>query len=693
MNKITKKETIFVGVSWPYANGKLHIGHLAGQNVVCDVFARYHRQKGNKVLMVSGTDAHGTPILVKAKKEGITPKQTSEKYYRSQLKTFEKLNCDWDIFTTTGSENHQIVAQNIFKTLYELGFIYDKEVEQYFDPKAKQYLADRYIEGTCPYCGFENARGDQCNGGCERILDPTELINPRSTLSDATPILKKHTILYFDLPRFEPDIKKLTKKNKDVWRKRVTGFTNAWLKDGLRERPVSRKLGYGIPVPIEEFKDHDIYVWYEAVMGYLSAAIEWAHKSGNPSAWEDFWKDPKAKHYYFIAKDNIPFHTILWPATIIAYNHKYQKGKYEPALPGEKTARPLQLAYDVPANQFLTLRDQRLSKSTGHLIDADELLNKYNPDLIRYFFTKYAPENHDRDFTWHTFVDANNTELVANFGNFVNRTLTFVEAKLGGKLSGKLSISPVVQKKIDIALKDIGQYFEDCQFNKACSGFMELSRYGNKYFNDNEPWVTVNSDISACEQTLYDCTQLVYALGIACRPIMPATSDKILSFLGQKKKNVAWKFTELKKVQISSKISLLFDKLEKPEDTSSTGDNIIIGKIETLEVHPNSNDLQIAQVLIGDGKPLTLICGAKNIRVGHLVPIALPGSKVKSQKGKLKKIKKSTIHGIVSEGMLCSPYELDLSDDNVNICILPKGFEKRIGKPFTEFKQELFQKT
>ncbi|MFH1547537.1 MAG: methionine--tRNA ligase, partial [bacterium] len=364
-NSLEIKETIFIGVSWPYANGKLHIGHLAGQNVVCDVFARYHRQKGDEVLMVSGTDSHGTPILIKAEKEHLSPEELAEKYRQSHLETFKKLNIQWDLFTTTESDNHKNVAQNLFKVMFDNGDIYPKEVEQYYDAKAEKFLSDRYIEGTCPHCGNKNARGDQCDSGCGRTLDPSELIDPKSKITGETPVLKKHTVLYFKLSGFEKEIKELVQKSKGVWRDRVIGFAEAWLNEGLQDRAISRKLGYGIQIPIDQYKDQDIYVWFEAVMGYLSAAIEW-----NNERWEHFWKNPEAKHYYFIAKDNIPFHTILWPAMILSYNKKYKDGKFEPELPGETKSELLNLPYDVPANQFLTERGSKISKSRGTLLEA-----------------------------------------------------------------------------------------------------------------------------------------------------------------------------------------------------------------------------------------------------------------------------------------------------------------------------------
>ncbi len=540
--------------------------------MVCDVFARYHRQKGNDVLLVSGADAHGTPVTVKAQKEGLPPDKLAEKYSKSFLETFKKLNTQWDIFTTTESQNHKEIAQNLFKVMYENKDIYPKEVEQYYDPKAKQFLADRYIEGTCPYCGNTKARGDQCNDGCERTLDPSDLKNPKSKLTGEKPILKKHTVLFFDLPRFDKQIRELVKNSKNVWRERVIGFAQSWLKEGLRERAVSRKIGYGVDIPIEKYKDQDIYVWFEAVMGYLSASIEWASKSKDPSKWEHFWKNPKAKHFYFIAKDNIPFHTILWPAIIIAYNKKYKNGKYEPSLPGETRAEPLNLPYNIPANQFLTERGTKISKSKGTLLEADLLLDQYGTDLVRYFFCKYAPENHDRKFTYKDIVDLNNNELVATFGNFINRNLYFVFSKLDGIIEEKLTISTEVKNAIDKSIKGVGDLIEKCEFSKATDSFIELAQFGNKYFDRNQPWATLKSDPQKCSQTIYDCIQIIKALAITSRPFMPEISDKIFRLLNIEYEDEGWKFEELKNIKIKEKPEVLFNKIDPVTENVKTVD-------------------------------------------------------------------------------------------------------------------------
>lgn len=714
------QQKIFIGVSWPYANGPLSIGHLAGQNVVCDVFARYHRLRGNKVLMVSGADAHGTPVTIRAEQDGITPEQAAEKYYQGQLKTFAKLNCLWDHYTTTEAPNHHKVAQNLFKTMFDLGYIFPKEVEQYYDEKAEKYLADRYIEGTCPFCGNTRARGDQCNDGCERTLDPTDLIDPKSKLTGTTPILKKHTILYFDLSKFQKEIEKFVDSKEGIWRTPVIQVARKWLKEGLRPRPVTRKLGYGIKVPIEKYKDQDIYVWFEAVMGYLSAAIEWASVRGEPSGWEDFWKDPDSKHYYFIAKDNIPFHTFLWPGMIMAYNHKYDDGKFAPELPGETNSDELQLPYDVPSNQFLNMRGARISKSRGTMITADELLDKYNPDVVRYFFVRNAPENHDREFGWEDFIETNNKELVANLGNFVNRVLSFTHSKFEGEVpEGKLEKG--VEKAINQALTQVGGHLEKAEFTRSVEALLKFGQFANKYLNDKAPWDEIKENPEKAGLTLFNAIQIISTLRILLKPYTPATSEKIRDLLGLPKEYDAnnelaqtgsisqypdtWQFTEVPEGQTLNQPEILFEKLEYTEDLqkadnpepesyvtttplehdfSHVGPLVVVGKILSIEDKVTSID-------IGADSPLQIVCKDTSLKKGQIVPVALPGAKVRSiNTDKPIKIKKSAINGIPSDGMLCGTHELEVGDEKKHIYILPDGLKELLGKPLASIRSIQF---
>lgn len=522
---------IFIGVSWPYASGKIHLGHLAGQNITCDVFARYHRLKGNSVLMVSGSDSHGTPILFKAEVLGITPQKLVEDSHKQILNTFKNLSLLYENYTSTTTENHKKVVQNIFLVLKERGYLYTQKSEQYFDEKANKFLPDRYVRGTCPKCGAINARGDECPE-CGEFLSPQDLIDPYSTLSDTKPILKETEHFYLDLKKLEPKIKEWVDNNSEVWRKWVREFSKGWIKEGLKPREVTRDMKFGIPVPVEGWEDKVIYVWIEAVVGYLSASIEWAEKKGNPSSWEEFWKDSKCKHYYFIAGGNTPFHTIIWPAELLAYSEKYSDDslweKYK--LPGETQREKLNLPYDVPSNKMLLSKGKKMSKGDGTGMDADSLLKKYNSDLIRFFFVRYAPENHDREFEWKDLIDCNNNELVANIGNFINRTLSFLNSKFENTIPNGV-LDKDVEDAINNAFNKVGESINNCEFVKSTDELLKFGDFCNKYFNDKAPWVSYKENIKESENTIYNSIQLVNALRILIKPFLPKTSVKIANIL------------------------------------------------------------------------------------------------------------------------------------------------------------------
>lgn len=507
------------------------MGHLAGQYVVCDIFARYHRLKGNEVLMVSGSDCHGAPVEFKAEERKITPEQLAEESHQTILETYKKLGFLYENYTTTATENHKVVAQNLFTVLKENGYLITQKSKQYFDPKVNRFLPDRYVRGTCPNCKATNARGDECPE-CGTYLEPEELLEPYSTLSDATPVMKETEHFYVDLKSLEPKLLEWIGANSKHWRKWVREFSLGWLRQGLEPRPITRDTKYGIPVPVEGWDDKSMYVWFEAVIGYLSAAIEWAEKQGKPGKWQEFWKNPDAKHYYFIAGGNVPFHTIMWPGEIIGYNEKYNDDvKFEAnKLPGEDSKTPLQLPFDVPANNMLFYRGKKMSKGDGTGITVDQILEKFGPDPLRFFFARYAPENQDREFIWKDFVDANNNELVANIGNFINRTLVFVERYFEGKVP-EGSLNPEVQAAIEKAFNEVGVSITGAKFVKATEDLLALGFFGNKYFNDSEPWVFVKEDPQKAAHTIYNCIQIVNAFSVLLKPFTPFAAEKIRATL------------------------------------------------------------------------------------------------------------------------------------------------------------------
>jgi len=373
-------ERIFIAVAWPYANGSLHLGQIAGAYLPPDIFARYHRIKGNEVLMVSGSDQHGTPITIKAEQEGKKPGEIAARYHQQFLESWQKFGISFDLFTTTGTANHAEVAQDIFLTLLERGYLYKDTVSQPFCPRCQRFLADRYIEGTCPYCNSSGARGDQCEA-CGKPLSPAELIDPRCRICSTAPVFKDTEHFFLKLTAFNDKLLAWVKQQTH-WRPNVLNFTVRYLEEGLKDRAITRDIDWGIPVPVDGFEDKRIYVWFEAVIGYLSAAKEWAKSSGDEEKWRAFWQDEAVKSYYFIGKDNIPFHTLIWPAMLMGYGDN------------------LNLPYDVPANEFLTIEGRKLSTSHNWAVWLLDYLSRYDPDPLRYLLSINMPETSDTDFSW-----------------------------------------------------------------------------------------------------------------------------------------------------------------------------------------------------------------------------------------------------------------------------------------------------
>jgi methionyl-tRNA synthetase len=719
---------IFIGASWPYANGNIHLGHLAGQYVVCDVFARYHRQRGNKVLLVSGSDSHGAPVIFAAEDAGIPPEKLAEESHKKIVETYKALGLLYENYTTTRTDNHRIVSQNIFLVLEKLGFLKVKTARQYYDPKAERFLPDRYVRGTCPKCGATNARGDECPE-CGEFLDPTDLVEPYSTLSDTKPVLKETKHFYLDLARVEDDLKDWL-KDKDHWRKWVREFTRGWLEGGLEPRAVTRDFSFGVPVPIKGWEEKVLYVWLEAVVGYLSAAVEWAEKQGDPSAWESFWKDSDCRHYYFIAGGNVPFHTIIWPAELIGYNEKFEDDTLwnDYKLPGETTRKPLVLPYDVPANNNLTYRGKKMSKGDKVGITLETLLDTYHPDVIRYFFTRYAPENQNREFTWKDFIDANNNELVANLGNFINRVLTFTDTRFDGTVP-EGTLAPEVNDAIRTAFSETGEHLENCRFVKATESILELGHFANKYFNDMKPWETIKKDKKSAAQTIFNSLQIVQALQTLIKPLLPFSSEKLGNMLNtpvsndpnkelEQKGRVetytdGWVFAPLPDGHKLEKPDILFTKLEYtealqkedspepetyvttediPQGVSAVHENVIIGEIRSLEDIPDKPGIKIAEIETKEPTPRKIVCGAPNINAGDVVPVATPGTIIKTPDGDSVTIREKKLYSVVSEGMLCSQLELGAGEDHSGIWILPKALAKYKGQPLSSLLPVSFVK-
>jgi methionyl-tRNA synthetase len=506
-------ERILVAVAWPYANGPLHLGHIAGAYLPADIFARYHRLKGNEVLMVSGSDQHGTPITIKAEQEKKTPGEIVARYHQQFLDSWQKLGISFDLFTTTDTANHARVARDIFLTLLGKGYIYKATMSQPYCPSCQRFLPDRYIEGTCPYCHSPGARGDQCDD-CGKPINPAELINPRCQLCGTTPQFKDSEHFFFKLSAFQDRISAWAGEQSQ-WRPNVYALTQRYLKEGLRDRAITRDIEWGVPVPVSGFENKRLYVWFEAVIGYLSATKEWAKAKGDEAGWRSFW-EKGAKSYYFIGKDNIPFHTIIWPAMLMGYEG-------------------LNLPYDVPANEFLTIEGRKLSTSRNWAVWLPNYLARYEPDPLRYLLSINMPETSDTDFSWREFVRRNNDELVATYGNLVNRVLTFVYRNFDGRIPqhGELDKpSQALINKAEDTLKGVGELLAACHFKQAIMLAMELAHTTNRYLDNKSPWKIIKEDKQAAADSLYVALYAISCLKTALYPFLPFSSQKLHEYLG-----------------------------------------------------------------------------------------------------------------------------------------------------------------
>ena len=517
-------ELIHVSVAWPYANGDLHVGHLAGAYLPADIFARYHRLKGNRVLMVSGSDAHGTPITVEADKTGKTPRKVFEHYHHRFLETQQAIGISYDLFTHTDTENHHRIAQDFFLKLYQEEYLYREKQQQLYSESEGRFLPDRYVEGTCPICGYEEARGDQCDN-CGNILDALELINPRSKTDGSTPVIRETEHFFFDLPAFANRLLPYLEEHADHWRPNVINFARNYIEGGLKGRPVTRDITWGIPVPLDGWEDKRLYVWFEAVMGYFTASIEWSEINNNPEAWKDWWYSPKARIYKFIGKDNIPFHTVIWQAELLGVDRIYE----------EDESKHLNLPYDVPANEFMNIEGKALSKSRNWAVWLPDILSRYDPDAIRFYVASAIPETRDSDFSWSEFLSRNNDELVATWGNLANRVLSFAYKHWGGVVPEPGDLRPEDKElisKVENGLIAIGGLLEGVKIRAALRDTLALAREVNGYL-DRAPWFgVIKSDKLAAATTVYTALRAIDNLKILFAPFLPHSSQQLHHTLG-----------------------------------------------------------------------------------------------------------------------------------------------------------------
>jgi methionyl-tRNA synthetase len=518
-------QKILVAVAWPYANGPRHIGHVAGFGVPADIFARYHRLRGNDVLMVSGTDEHGTPVMVAADQEGVSPRELADRYNAVIREDLRNLGLSYDLFTRTTTQNHHEVVRDVFRTLYEKGYIFEQTTTAAFSASTGQTLPDRYIEGTCPICGFEHARGDQCDN-CGNQLDPADLLNPRSKIDGEPPVWRETTHLFLDLPAFGEQLAEWI-EHQEHWRQNVRRFSLELVKE-LKPRPVTRDLDWGVRVPVEGYDERDdkrIYVWIDAVVGYLSAAIEWARNRGTPDAWREWWQNPDARHYYFMGKDNIVFHSVIWPAQLLGYG---EGGSF-----GGGRGR-LELPYDIVSSEFLTMEGKQFSTSRGVVVYVGDVLSRYDADPLRYCLTAAGPETQDTDFTWSEFVRRNNDELVANWGNLVNRTLSSAY-KHFGEVPPRTELTradTAVLQAIEGGFDTVGDLIERARFKAALAESMRLASLVNQYVSEQAPWALIADDRDRAGTVLSVVLQAIDDLKLLFLPFLPFSSQRLHELLG-----------------------------------------------------------------------------------------------------------------------------------------------------------------
>jgi len=541
-------EKFLVTSALTYANGKLHIGHIAGSYLNADIFVRYQKLVGNDVLYIGGTDDYGTPISLKAEEENVSPQEIVDKFNKSMRVDLEGLNIQLDNFSGTSHPNHIKNSQDFFTNLLEAGYITKKEIKQFYDEKQKRFLSDRYVEGICPFCKAEGARGDQCDK-CGKLIDAMDLIKPKSKLSGEVPIIKETTHWYLDLPKFEAELREWI-VSKTYWKDNVKNFVLSWLNEGLRERGITRDLNWGIPIPLENTEGKVLYVWFDAPIGYLSSTKEWAKNIGEPNRWKDYWLDKNTKMIHFLGKDNIPFHTIIWPAML-------SKQKEDFVLP-----------HDVPANEYLNLEGQKMSTSRNWTVWVEDYLKYFDGEYLRYVLAANAPETKDSDFSWENFKMHINSELNNVMGNLANRTCVFTNKYFDGIIKRPKEFSELSKNTLDEVHKladEVGNSYSNYQVRKATKQFMDITRIGNKYFDETKPWKEVKTNKDTASETLYVCLEILRIISIVSSPVIPKSMKTLHDMLGVTIPLI-WDNIRKESAQYSiNNVDRLFRKIEEKE--------------------------------------------------------------------------------------------------------------------------------
>ncbi|TFG56197.1 MAG: methionine--tRNA ligase [Methanomassiliicoccus sp.] len=635
-----ERPKVFIGVAWPYANSAIHLGHVAGSLLPPDIFSRYHRMRGHQVLMVSGSDQHGTPVTVRAEKDNQTPEQVAERYHLINKKAIEDLGIEFSMFTKTHTPNHVSVVHDVFLRLMEKGHLEQRQTLQYYCPKCVKFLPDRYVEGKCSKCGNESSRSDQCDK-CGTTFEVGEISDPVCITCHSRPEMKETEHYFFKLTDFDEPLLHYV-QGSEHWRSNVQLFTQNWLESGLKDRPITRDMSWGVPVPLPNTEGKVIYVWFEAVIGYLSASKEWAQSIGRPDAWKDYWMDPEVKSYYFLGKDNIPFHTIIWPSILMGYGG-------------------LNLPYDVPANEFLTFKGEKLSKSKGPSIDIPSILDLFEADLVRYYLTVNMPEGKDADFSWEDFETKVNNELVATLGNYFHRVLSFTHKNFHEVPSlpeGIEAEEGQVRDAIAQALVEVETYISACQFKKGLKAIMDLAQFGNRFFDAVKPWSLLKTDRAKCGGVLNLNLRIVQALAVLGHPFMPFSSQRLWGFLGNDGTigEGSWDWVT-KDLNVGSPLpepKPLFKKVEIDREESLFAAyealDLRVGLVEEVCDHPNADKLMVLKVDIG--RPIQLVAGLKN----YYTKEQLTGKKVVV----ITNLQPAKLRGVESQGMVLAAESGDL---------------------------------
>jgi methionyl-tRNA synthetase len=608
---------------------------VTGSILPADIFARFNRMIGNETIMVSGSDMHGAPITVSADKQKVGPEQVANKYHEMNSKAISDLGIEFDLYTSTHTHNHEVVSQDFFSKLLEKGYLEKKSTAQFYCDSCRRFLPDRYVEGNCPFCGYDRARGDQCDS-CGKDLNAEQLVNAKCQICGAAPELKQTEHYFLKLSAFTHDLIRYVDAQAH-WRPHVRAFTLNVLKEGLIDRPITRDISWGVPVPVKGFEDKRIYVWFEAVIGYLSASIEWAKIEGRPEDWRKFWTDGSCRSYYFLGKDNIVFHTIIWPAILVGHGG-------------------LNLPYDVPANQYMNLGGQKFSKSMGVSIDIPDLLTKFRPDVVRYYLAANMPETKDSEFSWEDFSARVNNELVATYGNFLHRALSFTYKNFGEiPVKGQLDDRDrLALQRISEAEKEVNSALSACEFRRALKGIMDLAQFGNQYFDAVAPWSLVGMDKARCGTVLHVSLSIAKALAVMAYPYLPFSSESIWEQLRMEGtlEDIGWKGLELplKEGEKLEKPAPQFAKVEvskSNEFQQFSALNLKVGKVLDVQPHPNADKLYLMKVDIG--KTITMVSGLKQfytadqLKTKTLIIVT--------------NLEPATIRGIKSEGMLLAAEE------------------------------------